>query len=130
MTRRIRSGLTYAALALSCSLQAAPLPAPARAEVDALLHRLQTSGCEFNRNGSWYSGTDAKAHLLKKLDDVEGKDRVSTAEQFIERGATGSSMSGKPYLVRCAVKAPVESAPWLKAELQLVRAAKAAPSPR
>lgn len=108
---------------------AAPLPAPARAEVDALLTRLQSSGCEFNRNGSWYAGADAKAHLLKKLDYLEGKDLVKTAEQFIARGASGSSMSGKPYLVRCAGKAPVESAQWLTAELQALRATHAASAP-
>lgn len=119
---------------LSClalgAVYAGPLPPAARAEVDALLTRLQTSGCEFNRNGSWYAGSDAKAHLLKKLDYLEGKNLVQTAEQFIDRGASGSSMSGKPYLVRCAGKAPTESAQWLKAELQQVRAARAAPSPR
>jgi len=109
---------------------AAPLPPAARAEVDLLLTRLQASGCEFNRNGSWYSGADARAHLLKKLDYLEGKDLVTTAEQFIERGAATSSMSGKPYLVRCAGKAPVESAKWLAAELQQVRAARAASGPR
>lgn len=122
------------ALALALSLaaitaHAAPLPPAARAEVDALLNRLQTSGCEFNRNGSWYAGTEAKAHLLKKLDYLEGKGMVATAEQFIERGATGSSMSGKPYLVRCAGKAPVESAQWLKTELQAVRMTRAASVP-
>ena len=115
---------------LTASVGAAPLPASARAEVDALLSRLQASGCEFNRNGSWYSGADAKTHLLKKLDYLEGKDLVKTAEQFIERGASGSSMSGKPYLVRCAGKAPVESAKWLTAELQQVRATRAASAPR
>lgn len=109
---------------------AAPLPAPARADVDALLNRLQSSGCEFNRNGTWYAGAEARAHLLKKLDYLEGKDMVATAEQFIERGASSSSMSGKPYLVRCAGKAPVESAAWLKAELQQVRAGRAASAPR
>jgi len=109
---------------------AAPLPPAARAEVDALLSRLQSSGCEFNRNGSWYAGAEAQAHLLKKLDYLEGKDMVKTAEQFIERGASTSSMSGKAYLVRCAGKAPVESAQWLKAELQQVRVARAASSPR
>lgn len=109
---------------------AAPLPPTARAEVDALLTRLQSSGCEFNRNGSWYAGAEAKAHLLKKLDYLEGKDLVKTAEDFIEKGASTSSMSGKPYLVRCAGKAPVESGPWLKAELQQLRAARAASSPR
>ncbi|MEO6278353.1 DUF5329 domain-containing protein [Roseateles sp.] len=112
-------------LTLASLATAAPLPPAARAEVDTLLTRLQTSGCEFNRNGSWYSGADAKAHLLKKLGVLEGKDMVKTAEQFIERGATGSSMSGKPYLVRCAGKAPVESATWLKGELQQARAGSA-----
>lgn len=110
-------------LSLSAVATAAPLPPAARAEVDALLNRLQSSGCEFNRNGSWHAGADAKAHLLKKLDYLEGKNLVKTAEQFIEKGASASSVSGKPYLVRCAGKAPVESAAWLTAELQRVRAA-------
>ena len=115
---------------MSCrAAQAGPLPAPARAEVDALLTRLQTSGCEFNRNGSWYAGAEARAHLQKKLDYLEGKGLVSTAEQFIERGAATSSMSGKPYLVRCAGRATVESAVWLKAALVQVRAGRAASSP-
>lgn len=122
--------LAGALVSTACNLAAAaPLPAPARAEVDALLARLQASGCEFNRNGSWYAGAEARAHLLKKLDYLEGKDMVSTAEQFIDRGASSSSMSGKPYLVRCAGKAPVESAQWLRAELQALRAARAASAP-
>lgn len=126
----IHSVIALLLLALAPLANAAPLPPPARAEVDALLARLQSSGCEFNRNGNWYSGTDAKTHLLKKLDYLEGKNLVKTAEQFIEQGASASSMSGKPYLVRCAGKAPVESGKWLKAELQAARAARAASSPR
>lgn len=115
---------------VAVSAQAAPLPPAARAEVDALLTRLQSSGCEFNRNGSWHAGAEAKSHLLKKLDYLERKNLVQTAEQFIERGASASSMSGKPYLVRCASKATVESAHWLKAELQQLRAVQAASGPR
>ncbi|MGM9481976.1 DUF5329 domain-containing protein [Roseateles sp. NT4] len=115
---------------VTISANAAPLPPAARAEVDALMTRLQSSGCEFNRNGSWYSGAEAKAHLLKKLDYLEGKDLVKTAEQFIEKGASTSSASGKAYLVRCAGKASVESGQWLKAELQQLRAVRAASSPR
>ncbi len=102
--------------------QAAPLPAPARAEVDALLARLQTSGCQFNRNGSWYSGAEAKDHLLRKLDYLERKDMVKNAEQFIELGAATSSASGKPYMVKCGAAAPVESKAWLTAELKAIRA--------
>ena len=78
------------ALATCLAATATPLPPAARAEVDALLARLQSSGCEFNRNGSWHSGAEAKAHLLKKLDYLEGKNLVTTAEQFIARGASGS----------------------------------------
>ena len=125
----MRSVLALLSCTVIATAGAAPLPAPARAEVDALLARLQSSGCEFNRNGSWYAGGEARAHLLKKLEALEGKDLVKTTEQFIERGASTSSMSGKPYLVRCAGKAPVESGQWLKAELQQLRAPRAASAP-
>lgn len=118
-------------ITLTTMAAAAPMPPAARAEVDSLLTRLQTSGCQFNRNGSWHAGADARGHLLKKLDYLEGKGLVKTAEQFIAQAASASSVSGKPYLVRCAgQEAPVESAKWLAVELQQVRAARAASSPR
>lgn len=117
-----RTAAMAVALAAACAAQAAPLPAPARTEVDALLARLQASGCQFNRNGSWYSGADAKSHLLRKLEYLEKKDLVKSAEQFIELGASASSSSGKPYLVRCGTAAPVESKAWLGAELKAIRA--------
>jgi hypothetical protein len=88
---------------LAATAFAAPLPPAARAEVDALLGRLQASGCEFNRNGSWYAGADAKAHLLKKLDYLEGKDLVKTAEQFIERQAVSRALRGQGAGGKCQV---------------------------
>jgi hypothetical protein len=121
MLIRFRAALAMLA-ALACgAAQAAPLPAPARAEVDALLARLETSGCHFNRNGRWHSGADAKTHLLRKLDYLETKDLVRSADQFIERAASKSSSSGKPYLVRCGAAA-TESKAWLDAELKAIRA--------
>lgn len=101
---------------------AAPLPGPARAEVAALLDRLHTSGCQFNRNGTWHSGAQAKAHLQRKLEHLEKKGLVRTAEQFIELGAAASSTSGTPYLVRCGAAAAVESKTWLGTELKAIRA--------
>lgn len=101
---------------------AVPLPAPARAEVDALLARLQTSGCQFNRNGSWYSGAEARDHLQRKLEYLEKKDMVKSTEQFIDLGATSSSYSGKPYMVKCGTAAPIESKAWLTSELKAIRA--------
>jgi Family of unknown function (DUF5329) len=118
----MRARLFCAFLALvACAAQAAPLPRAARAEAEALLLRMQASGCEFQRNGSWYSGAEARAHLLKKLDYLEGKGLVNTTEQFIVQGASASSMSGKPYLVRCPGKPVQESGPWLSAALQQLR---------
>ena len=109
--------------ALACSLAAAaPTAAPVRAEIDLLLSRLQTSGCEFNRNGSWYSGAEAKDHLLRKLEYIEGNSAVLTTEQFIELAAAKSSSSGKSYQVKCGGEAPVESQVWLTKQLGVIRA--------
>ena len=116
------SALT-AAFAVTASLSA-PAPARARAEIDALLKALQTSGCQFNRNGSWYSAAEAQAHLTKKLEYLEGKDLVKSAEDFISLGASTSSSSGKPYLVRCGSEAAIESKAWLQSQLTALRQSK------
>ena len=103
-------------------VHAAPLAPAVRAEISALLTSLERSGCEFSRNGSWHSGSEAKTHLLRKLQYLEDKDAISTTEQFIERGASSSSSTGKPYLVRCPGAATVESKQWLMARLAAARA--------
>jgi hypothetical protein len=121
------------ALALPTAAWSDPLPPAAKAEVAALLDKLKTSSCEFNRNGDWHSAADAKTHLERKLSYLEDKKLVKTAEQFIDLGASRSSMSGKPYLVRCGGAAPVESKTWLTRELASVRAAgngASAPAPQ
>lgn len=111
-------------LVLGLSCEAAPLSSGAHAEVESLLNKLQSSGCQFNRNGSWHTGAEAKTHLLRKLDYLEGKDAIRSAEQFIALSASTSSSSGKPYLVRCGLNStPQESAAWLNAELKALRAA-------
>jgi hypothetical protein len=108
--------------AASLTALADPAPPAARAEINALLTKLQTSACEFSRNGSWYGADQARSHLQTKLNYLEDRNAVQTAEQFIDLAASGSSMSGKPYLVRCGASAPVESKVWLTAELKALRA--------
>lgn len=117
--------VAFVASLLGSAALAAPLSPAARAEIDGLLSRLESSRCEFNRNGTWYSAAEAKSHLQRKLTYLEDHDLVNSAEQFIERGASGSSMSGKPYLVRCGNAAAVESGAWLRAELKSLRASTA-----
>jgi hypothetical protein len=93
----------------------------ARTEIEHLLKYLETSGCQFQRNGSWYAPARAASHLNQKYEYLLKKDLVTTAEQFIERAATQSSASGRPYSVKCGDAAAVPSAEWLRTELQKFR---------
>jgi Family of unknown function (DUF5329) len=100
---------------------AASVSPAARAEIDALLSRLEASSCTFNRGGTWYPATEAKSHLLRKLKYLEDRGMVRTTEQFIELAGSSSSTTGKPYLVKCGSGAAVESGTWLRSQLDVVR---------
>ncbi|MFP5409192.1 MAG: DUF5329 domain-containing protein [Gammaproteobacteria bacterium] len=115
-------GALLALLLGASSLHAAPLPAAAQGEIEGVLSRLAASGCQFKRNGSWHSAAEAQAHLRRKLDYMLKRDAVASAEQFIERAASQSSISGEAYQVKCGSRAPVASGPWLRAELRALRA--------
>lgn len=115
---RLVSGVLLAML-LTPQLHAAALQPAARGEIEGLLSRLAGSGCQFNRNGGWHKASEAQTHLRRKLDYLEDKDAVGSTEQFIERAATKSSRSGKPYQVRCSKRAPVASSQWLRTELKV-----------
>lgn len=113
------------ALLLAAAFHDAALAAPdarAQAEIVHLLDYVATPGCQFNRNGSWHEGAEARSHLKKKYDYLVKRDLVTNAESFIERGASESSMSGKPYLVKCGGGKAVASAAYLKEELARFRA--------
>jgi len=96
-------------------------PAPAGTEINFLLSAIGTSGCEFNRNGSWHDAHQAQDHLNEKYQWLLARNRVKTAEDFIEMAATRSSLSGKEYAVRCAGEAPVSSKNWLTEQLRRYR---------
>ena len=94
---------------------------PSAREINQLFAALESSKCEFNRNGSWYSAQKASDHLHQKYDYLLKKGMVTTTESFIELAATKSSMSGKPYLVRCGVAQPVPSKSWFTGKLKELR---------
>ena len=89
-------------------------------EIKALLDFVEHSPCQFVRNGIEYPGPRARVHLQQKLDYLEGKNRLHSAEDFIDLAATESSLSGRAYAVRCKEKVEPASA-WLKRELQRQR---------
>jgi len=120
--RLLAAGLLAGASA--CAF-AGPTPAPVRAEIDALLGRITSSNCQFERNRSWHNAADARAHLLRKLDYIEKRsETIARTEQFIEHAASKSSFTGRPYRVRCGNGEPVDSRTWLTRELQALRSAK------
>ncbi len=124
MTGSLRLLAIVALAVLAVAASAAPT-AKAQREIDGLIAALGDSGCEFERNGSWHDAKTARAHLQKKYDYLRKRGMADTAESFIERGASKSSMSGKPYRVRCPGKAVGTAAHWFEQRLRTLRAAPA-----
>lgn len=90
-------------------------------EIAHLMAFLEQSDCEFNRNGTWYNAAKAVAHIQQKYRYLDKRGLVTSTESFIDRAASKSSMSGKPYLVRCAGGETVESSSWFLSELAKLR---------
>jgi hypothetical protein len=108
-----------APLAFAFTQAAAASPeGPAKDEIDHLLNFVAASSCTFVRNGTEYPSDKAREHLASKYRFVGS--RISTAEEFIKYLATGSSMSGEPYHVKCG-KTDALSGVWLSDELERYR---------
>lgn len=87
-------------------------------EIDHLLQYIESSECIFIRNSREGSAASARTHIQKKYEYF--KEQVKTAEDFIRYAATESSMSGKPYRIRCSSR-EMDVADWLDAELRRFR---------
>lgn len=107
----------------SVSFAAEPTPAT-KLEIAHLFSYLQTSGCQFYRNGTWYDSREAVSHLNKKYQYLLGKGLVVSSEAFIERAASESSLSGRAYRVKCGSNPAVNSADWFGAALEKYRKGK------
>lgn len=99
-------------------------------EIAGLIEALGESGCEFQRNGRWYSAGEARDHLRRKFDWARRRGMHGTAEAFIDRAATRSSLSGRPYRVRCGAGGDAPAADWLRSALGRLRAADSSQPPR
>ena len=109
--------------------RAAP-PAVAQTEINYLLESIDRSGCEFYRNGTWYDSKKAQAHLRYKYEMLAAHDQIKTAEDFIGKAATKSSLSGRPYEIRCSGGEAVTTTQWLHDVLARYRAHGADGAPR
>jgi hypothetical protein len=104
------------------SIARAEPPVNVQREVNFLLSYIESSGCEFYRNGTWSDSKTAQTHLRDKYNYLAAENQINTTEDFIERAATGSILSGQPYEVRCNDNATVLSKQWLHDELTRIRA--------
>jgi hypothetical protein len=119
---RFITTMAGAAIMLSATSAMAGKADPAtQREVGQLLDFVAQSNCQFNRNGSWYDAKKARVHLQEKYDYLDQRGKVPNAEAFIDLAASRSSMSGKPYQVRCGEAPAMSSATWLSTELKRLR---------
>jgi hypothetical protein len=114
--------LTLLAIVLLChSSLAADVDVQTQAEIANLMHRMQHSNCQFGRNGSWYDAEKAVHHIDKKYQYLLKRKAIRSTEDFIDRAASRSSISGQPYWVKCGNSPAVESAEWFRMQRDLFR---------
>ncbi len=118
MRKQIVCVCLFATLLLP-SADAAPTDDTLRRTIDHLLTYVEESNCVFIRNGKEYNSKEAAKHLKTKYDSfVFG---IKTPEEFIERAASKSMLSGQIYWVQCADHSRIPSADWLRQELSNYR---------
>lgn len=93
-----------------------------KARIEFLIHEVEQVQGSFIRNGREYLPAEAGAHLRMKLERAMGswfapdKDQW-TAELFIEKIASKSSISGKPYQIKCNNGQTINAGDWLRERL-------------
>lgn len=126
MSRLLRRGVALACLGAPWLLQVAAgaeLSPAAEREIALLLDKISASSCSFNRNGSWYTAVEARRHIERKRDWLAERGMLESADQFIAQAASESSLSGRPYLMKCGQDEPKRCSEWLRVELQRMRQA-------
>lgn len=109
----MRFGLPTILLA-SLLVQAPAALADTDTDVNFLLEFITESGCTFIRNGERHEPAAAADHLRGKYE--QDKRHIDSAEEFIDRLASASSLSGQPYVVSCGGKTQT-SRDWLQEAL-------------
>jgi hypothetical protein len=106
-----------AVLAHGGSLAAQTAPPPERQKIEVLIGRVSgLKEATFIRNGREYDVSTAVRFLRGKW--RANDDRVKTARDFIDKVATASGTSGKPYHIRFKDGREMTSRNFLLAELE------------
>jgi uncharacterized protein DUF5329 len=115
------AALAAAALPLAALAQPAPMSARTQAEIRHLFSYISQSGCRFERNGGWADTGAARDHVEMKYQYLRERGMIASAEDFIDKAASRSSLSGKDYLVQCPGSGAISTGGWLRTELDRFR---------
>jgi hypothetical protein len=120
-------GLSFllALVALSTStpsrLGAQSVPEPERQKIEALIREVsELEGAKFIRNGKAYDVATAVRFLRGKW--KANDEQVQTARDFVDKVASVSGTSGKPYLIHFKDGRETTSREFLLAELKKLEA--------
>jgi hypothetical protein len=81
----------------------------------------------FIRNGTEHDCHAAAKHMRDKWE--HGRSEIKTANDFIDKAASKSSISGKPYMIRFKDGREIESGAFLRDELKKIESGESS-SPR
>ena len=97
--------------------QAQTLPNSEKQKIEALIKQVANlKDAKFVRNGSAYNADSAATFLRRKWEANESE--VKTARDFIDKVASFSGTSGKPYLIRFKDGGEIKSRDFLLAQLK------------
>jgi len=109
--------LCLVATGTSLTLRAAEKPATEKEKIEALIKNIENlKDATFIRNDSPYDAKSAATFLRRKWQAQEKG--IKTAMDFIEKVASGSGTSGKPYVIRFKGAREVKCGDYLKEELK------------
>lgn len=116
----LRAALLTLLLGASALLAQATPSAVEEQMIDTLIQRVsKMNAMVFLRNGNEYTAADAAKHMQAKYDYFK-KDLV-TAEDFIDRCASRSEVTGQPYKVKLTDGAVRDANEFLNSELRALR---------
>jgi hypothetical protein len=118
--RFLRTALLALLLGTLAVLAQATPSASEQKLIDTLIVRVsKMTTVTFMRNGKAHGAAEAAKHMQAKLDHF--KDEIATAEDFIDRCASRSEMTGKPYKVKMPNGTQRDANEFLNAELRVLR---------
>jgi hypothetical protein len=122
MTEAFKSGLAFAAfltVAIPLALYAQATPLSEKQKIELLIRQVaELKDTKFVRNGTAHNADTAATFLRRKWEANDSE--VKTARDFVEKIASFSGTSGKPYLIRFKDGAETQSRDFLLAELKKI----------